>query len=210
VVEIGFIDGAAGLPAVDRLAPVELPPVEAPPTGSGVFGLLDETPIDNFVGNWFVLHTRSRNEKAVADDLERMKVQHFLPLLRKPRAYAGRVRRVVDLPLFPGYLFVCGDRDARDAAMRTNRIAHVLDVPDQEGLRNDLRQVWRVVNGDEPIELYPRIRRGARCRVRGGSLSGLEGVVVRRQGPWRVYVGVDFVGQSAELEIDPELLELLD
>jgi transcriptional antiterminator RfaH len=187
-----------------------LPPVEAPETGSGVFECLDRTPLDSFTGRWFVLHTRSRSEKAVAEDLDRMRVPHFLPLVRKPRAYAGRVRRVVDLPLFPGYVFVCGDGDSREAALRTNRVAHVLDVPDQEGLVGDLRQVWRVVHGEEPVDLYPRIRRGARCRVKSGSLAGLEGVVVRRQGPWRVYVGVDFVGQSAELEIDPESLELLD
>jgi hypothetical protein len=35
-------------------------------------------------------------------------------------------------------------------------------------------------------------------------------VVIRRRGPWRVYVGVDFLGQSAELEIDPMLLEVID
>ncbi len=44
--------------------------------------------------------------------------------------------------------------------------------------------------------LFPQLAVGVRCRVVGGSLSGLEGVVLRR-GPWRVYVGVEFVGQSA-------------
>jgi len=43
-----------------------------------------------------------------------------------------------------------------------------------------------------------------------GTLGGLEGVVIRRRGPWRVYVGVDFLGQSAELEIDAADLVILD
>ncbi len=90
------------------------------------------------------------------------------------------------------------------------RVANVLLVADQEQLRSDLRQIHRVVESEEPVDLYPKLRRGASCRVVRGSLAGLEGVVIRRKGPWRVYVGVAFLGQSAELEIDPSDLMLLD
>lgn len=89
-------------------------------------------------------------------------------------------------------------------------MAQVLEVADQARMRYDLAQIQRVVESDMPVDLYPRLRVGARCRVRAGSLMGLEGVVLRRRGPWRVYVSVQFVGQSAELEIEPDLLELLD
>jgi len=167
------------------------------------------TPLDLLAGPWFVCHTRSRNEKALAADLSRIGVPHFLPVVRHRREHFGRVRRV-DMPLFPGYVFICGDRQARDCAVRTNRIANILDVSDQEQLRSDLSRIYRVVNGDEPVDLHPRLQRGARCRVRRGTLAGLEGTVLRRPGPWRVYVGVEFLGQSAELEIDSELLELID
>ena len=43
-----------------------------------------------------------------------------------------------------------------------------------------------------------------------GSLAGLEGIVLRRRGPWRVYVAATFLGQSAELEIEADLLRILD
>jgi hypothetical protein len=83
-------------------------------------------------------------------------------------------------------------------------------VADQERLKADLRHIHRVVVSKEPVDLYPRLRRGCRCRVITGTLAGLEGVVLRRRGLWRVYVGVEFLGQSAELEIDPMLLEVID
>ncbi|UCE58724.1 MAG: UpxY family transcription antiterminator [Phycisphaerales bacterium] len=165
--------------------------------------------IDEFVGRWWVLHTKARNEKALSGTLERLEIQHFLPLVRYKRLYGGRIRRV-EIPLFPGYVFLCGSDEDRLVALKTNRIASVLEVVDQERLRDDLRQINLAVHGDEPIDLYPGLRSGSRCRVVSGSLSGLEGVVLRRRGPWRVYVGVEFVGQSAELEIDPALLELID
>ena len=80
----------------------------------------------------------------------------------------------------------------------------------QERLKADLRDIQRVVESDEPVDLYPRLREGCRCRVTRGSLVGLEGVVLRRRGMWRVFIGVHFLGQSAELEIDPVQLEILD
>ncbi len=180
--------------------------------GSGVVELSDLSrcpPVEAFVGRWWVLHTRARNEKAVATDLQRHRVQHFLPLVRRMRIYSGR-KRIVELPLFPGYVFLCGDLPERHLALQTHRVAQVLEVADQDGMRFDLAQIQRVVESEVPVDLYPRLRVGARCRVRTGSLMGLEGVVLRRRGPWRVYVGVQFVGQSAELEIEPDLLELLD
>lgn len=158
---------------------------------------------------WYVLHTRARNEKATASDLSRLGIQSFLPLIRYRRLYGGKRRRV-EIPLFPGYLFMCGDRAARETALRTNRVAQVLDVSDQEKLRFDLQQIHRLVTSEETIDFYPRLKRGARCRVTAGSLAGLEGVVIRRNGPWRVFVGVEFLGQSAELEIDPNLLAVID
>ena len=42
------------------------------------------------------------------------------------------------------------------------------------------------------------------------ALAGLEGVVLRCRGRWRVYVGVEFFGQSSELEIDPMFLDAID
>jgi transcription antitermination factor NusG len=164
---------------------------------------------DKFVGRWYVLHARPRQEKVVAGELTHLKIQHFLPLVRYRRNYDGH-RRLVHIPLFPGYVFLCGEASDRLAALRTNRLVNILDVSDQDRLRADLAQIYRVVNSDEPVDLFPRLQKGSRCRIASGALAGIEGVVIRRKGPWKIFVGVEFLGQSAELEIDPSMLELLD
>ncbi len=165
--------------------------------------------IDRLIGRWWVVYTRARNEKMVAACLTRMGVSHFLPLVRRGRPFRGRVR-YVDLPLFPGYLFLCGDTRARYAALRTNRVAEILEVVDQEQLRGDLRQICLVLERGGTVDLYPGLRAGARCRVRSGPLAGIEGVVLRRRGVCRVYISVEFIGQSAELQIDAALLDVID
>ena len=185
------------------IAADDLGPDQTAPTHAGAMA------VDAMVGRWWVLHTKPRNEKATAADLERRGVQHFLPLVVRQHRSRGRVWSS-SVPLFPSYVFCCGRDDDRLTALRTNRIAHVLEVGDQDRFRDDLRQIQRVIASREPVNLFPRLHVGARCRVIGGPLAGLEGVVLRRRGAWRIYVSIAFLGQSAELEIDADRIELID
>ena len=165
--------------------------------------------VTSFVGSWWVLHTRPRCEKAIASVLDRRSISYFLPLVLCTRTNGGRQRHV-ELPLFPGYVFLCGTWETREAALKTNRVANVLEVADQNRLRNDLKQIECVLESGQPVDLYPGLRVGSRCRIKSGVLAGLEGTVLRRRGLWRVYIAVQFIAQSAELEIDSMLLEVID
>ncbi|MBN1491093.1 MAG: UpxY family transcription antiterminator [Phycisphaerae bacterium] len=169
----------------------------------------ESNPIDRHLGEWWVVHTKARQEKALAADLERRGIGHFLPLSHSIRRHGGR-KVHVELPLFPSYLFLCGDYGARYNTLMTHRAAHVIEVVDQEKLKHELQQVYRVLVSEHPIDLYPRLRRGERCRVTRGSLRGVEGVMLRRGGACRIYLGVEALGQSAELEIDPSCVEAID
>jgi transcription antitermination factor NusG len=166
-------------------------------------------PADASCGDWWVVHTKPRQEKALAGDLTRLGVVHFLPLVSVRRKTAGRVIQRY-LPLFPSYLFFCGRENERYATLTTHRVANMIAVSDQEQLRRDLHQIHTVVCSQEPVDLYPAIQQGKRCRVIQGPLAGLEGVVLRRRDVCRVYVGVQVLGQSAEMEIDPALLEVVE
>lgn len=165
--------------------------------------------MDAACGDWWVVHTKPRQEKALAEDLTKLRISHFLPLVSTRRKTAGRtIQRY--LPLFPSYLFLSGGGDERYATLMTHRVVNVIPVHDQEQIRQDLQQIYRVVCSEAPVDLYPAIRQGRRCRVTGGPLAGLEGTVLRRRDVCRVYVGVQVLGQSAELEIDPALLEVIE
>ena len=94
------------------------------------------------VGLWYVAHTRSRNEKILAEELGRLGVVHYLPLTQRVTRSptSNRISRSV-VPVFPGYLFFNGNEDQRYLALRTNRVAKVLDVPDQRQLISELRNL---------------------------------------------------------------------
>ena len=179
---------------------------------AGHVAMVDATeacPIDAYTGRWWLVHTKSRNEKALASDLNALGIQYFLPLIQVKRKYASRVW-CTDIPLFPGYLFMCGGDDEHYATLMTHRAAAVINVVDQERLKRELRHVYLVTMSSESVDLYPGLRRGRRCRIVRGSLAGLEGIVLRRRGSCRIYVGVEALGQSVELEIDPSMVETVD
>jgi transcription antitermination factor NusG len=158
---------------------------------------------------WWVLHTLARNEKRVAEALANRGIAHYLPLVSVQHTYA-KSRATFSLPLFPGYLFLCGDEAACVTARETRRVAAVLGVQDQARLQRELAHVWRAVESRRGIELYPSIRPGKRCRVTRGPLAGLEGVAIRTGSRCRMYLSVTMLGQSAVVEVDAALLELVE
>src|SRR5580765_3916618 len=88
---------------------------------------------DQAPGRWWVLHTKPRTEKALAQRLRARGVSFFLPLYKDTWRQRGR-RHTSYLPLFPSYVFLHGDHDARHAALATNTVVQVLTVADQDKL----------------------------------------------------------------------------
>jgi len=160
-------------------------------------------------GCWWILHTRAQNEKRVATELALNRCQYYLPLVRVQHTYTRSRTAVFDKPLFPGYLFLCGDDRDREIAWGTKRVANVLTVQDQEQLRAELQHIYAVVASGQKVELFQGLQPGRRCRVTGGPLRGVEGVVLHWCGRTKLYVGVSLISQSATVEIDAALLEVV-
>jgi transcription antitermination factor NusG len=155
---------------------------------------------------WMVAHTKARCEKALAWDLLRQEVAYFLPMMERISISGGRKRHVV-LPLFPSYIFICGNDDDRYTALATNHVCQVIEVADTQRLIRELSAVERVTKCRAELDLYPSLPVGQQCRITAGPFSGLEGTVVRRDATARFVLRVDFIGLGAAMEVDADLLE---
>lgn len=158
---------------------------------------------------WWVAHTRTRQEKVVARELYRQQIPFYLPLVEMTRVYRGW-RVTSRSPLFNGYVFVYASEEERVKSLYTNRVWTVLPVPDPERLRRDLCQISRLIASKAPLTLESRLAAGSRVRVRSGSFAGMEGTVATRRGKTRLVVHVDFLQQGASVEIEDFMLERLD
>jgi len=165
--------------------------------------------ISDFTGLWWVAHTKSRNEKALAHDLVAKNIRYFLPMTWKVQRRSHRTLRSL-LPLFSGYLFFCGQETERVELLRTNRVANVIIVKDQEKLLKELIQFEQALRAGAPLTPYKYIKAGQRCRVVAGPLLGLEGIVIQIKNVARLLLQIDMLGQAASVEIDIDLIEPID
>ena len=165
--------------------------------------------IRNFAGQWWVVHTKSRNEKALAHDMIRRNISYFLPMTWKISRKSRRTIRSL-LPLFGGYLFFCGSEIDRLEVLRTDRVANLIEVKDQQKLLRELEQIEQALQAGVPVAPHKYIKEGQKCRVIAGPLMGLEGVVSRSRGAARLVLQVDMLGQAASVEIDVDMIEIAE
>ena len=82
---------------------------------------------------WFALYTTPRHEKHVSEILAERQIETFLPLYRTTRQWKKSRPVVLELPLFPTYVFVRIARQARGA---------VLGMPGVLSIVGSSREPW--------------------------------------------------------------------
>jgi len=153
-------------------------------------------------GRWWALHTLARREKDLMRRLRKAEVSFYGPLVkRRSRTPSGRHIQS-HLPLFPGYVFLCGEESDRQEALKTNCIARCLPVTDGAELMHDLRCIRQLIAADVPLTPESRLQPGTPVRVRSGSMAGLEGVVIKRHGKDWLVVNVQFLQRGASVMLE--------
>lgn len=165
--------------------------------------------VREFEGLWWVGHTRARFEKAFAWDLLRAGVSFYLPMVERHR-YSGGRKRLVLWPLFPSYVFFCGDEEARYAALATDRLCSIITVTDQARFVDEISAIERAVGARLPIWFYPHAVPGRWCRIARGAFAGFEGKVLRVKKRAWIVLQVTALGTSALVETDLDSVEPCD
>jgi transcription antitermination factor NusG len=161
---------------------------------------------------WFAVYTNARHEKRVEQHLSIRQIEHYLPLYRVQRKWSNGLRVTLDLPLFPGYIFVRIQRAQRVRVLEVPSVLAIvggtggepasLPEADIEALRSGLSM--------RRVEPHPLLKVGQRARIRSGAFAGMEGVVVRKKNSFRVVLTLDAIMQSFAVEVDGKELEPLD
>lgn len=159
----------------------------------------------NFLGRWFVLHTKSRQEKRLSEDLLARGIAHFLPLVPAARYY-GRRKAIIAEPLFPGYVFMRGAVESAYEADRTGRLANILPVADQAKLTWELENLAMALSREVPLDAYPSLKEGVKVEVKAGPLKGLQGWVEARKAWNRLILEVKMLGRAVSLDVESSLL----
>jgi transcription antitermination factor NusG len=163
--------------------------------------LFDEPPAAAQPRCWWVMHTKPRQEKALARHLTAAAVPYYLPCVPRRNRIRGRVM-TSQVPLFTGYLFLLADRAERVSALASDRVVHSLEVHDQAGLWADLTQIERLIRTGAPVTAEAQLVPGTPVEISSGPLEGLRGTIVRSASGRRFVVRVDFIHQGASVLLE--------
>jgi transcription antitermination factor NusG len=172
-------------------------------TASGVSKSADPAP-------WYALYCRARHERRVHQRLTERGVDSYLPLISRISEWHDR-KKVVQWPLFPGYIFVRPDGEqiltleghtagAVSLVRHAGRPAPISEV--------EMEVVRRVVDGltetgDLP-QSEPLVGVGEEVEVDRGPFAGAVGRVVEVRGGDRlvVQIGLRAINQGIRIELD--------
>lgn len=159
--------------------------------------------MNRFIAGWYLIYTKPRCEKKVANGLLEEKVDHYLPTMFTVNN--GKRRRMIERPLFPSYIFVYLQKQQDYFAslnvegalsyVRVGRqIARVTDdIVDQLRKVND--------NGRNVEVSSDPFKPGQMVLINNGALSGQLCEVVYYKGTKKILVRVNLLNRCVLVDI---------
>jgi transcription antitermination factor NusG len=155
---------------------------------------------------WYAIQTRARNEKVIAERLQEQGLTTFLPLTSEIRRWSDRKKKV-EVPLFSCYVFVkmvVSDQQQRMRVYRTNGVfgivsmrGEAIPIPEEQ-----IEALRTVVTRQAAWSAHPFLKVGQRVRIRGGSMDGVEGVLLSVNGDRTLVISVDAIQRSLAVRVE--------
>ena len=160
--------------------------------------------------SWYAVHTLARHEKQVAAKLQEVRICTFLPLIQELHKWSDR-RVAVETPLFGCYTFVrIGQKpEERLKVLRTSGVLGFVGserqgtpIPDEQ-----IESLRTAIGEKIPFHPHAFLNAGQRVRIRGGSLDGVQGILVRHAGDQSLVVSVELLHRSVAIRVEGYAVE---
>ena len=153
---------------------------------------------------WFAVWTRSRHEQVVCEQLDRKRVEAFLPTITRWSRWKDRKKKI-DWPLFPGYCFAKFDPEDALSILKCTGVVNIVSfegkpapIPEYE-----LESIRVLIDSELQFDPCPLIHEGMMVEVTHGPLKGVVGRLTRKDAAKaRLVLSVDLIGQAVSVEVD--------
>lgn len=162
---------------------------------------------------WYAVYTIVRHEKAVQRSIEERGIETFLPLREVVSQWIDRKKRI-QLPLFPGYLFVRVhplDSLVIFQILSTRGVVRILSANGRlQPVPNDqIDSVRRFLESKIESDPYPYFEDGKEVRVINGPLAGITGKVLSGKGDNRLVISINIIKRSVAVNVNTGDIELV-
>ncbi len=157
---------------------------------------------------WYLVHTKPRQEKCALDNLENQGYECYLPTLPVEKLCQGLVS-VVEEALFPRYLFIrlgIGNSAKSWSPIRSTRGVSRLVCFGQEPTRVSEDLISHLKTRQAGLSGTPErlFNPGERVLVTAGPFAGLEGVYQMTDGDQRVMVLIEMLSKPVRVKTTPD------
>jgi transcriptional antiterminator RfaH len=156
---------------------------------------------------WYLVHTKPRQEKCALDNLDRQGYQCYLPTIPSERLRQGLLT-VSDEPLFPRYLFIrlgLGDSAKSWAPIRSTKGVSRLVAFGNEPARVDDGLIELLRAQEATVQTMPEklFKPGERVRLIAAPFAGIEGIYQMADGERRVMVLIELLTKQVPVRVPP-------
>jgi transcriptional antiterminator RfaH len=157
--------------------------------------------------HWYLIHTKSRQEKRALQNLEQQGYQCYLPILPTEKLRQGALT-VTDDPLFPRYLFIrlAQDHSAKSwSPIRSTKGVSRLVSFGTEPVKIDGGLIDLLRDREAALQLEPErlFRQGERVRLAEGTFAGIDGIYQMTDGERRVMVLIELLSKPVFVRVSP-------
>jgi transcription antitermination factor NusG len=158
---------------------------------------------------WYAVYTTCRHEKRVAAHLHHRTIEYYLPLYRSRRRWKDGSNVTLDLPLFPGYIFVHIQSAERVPVLEVPGVLWIVGSSGNQPTPLPEFEIETLRSALDPLRVvpFPTLTAGQRVRICRGALAGLDGIVVRQKNSFRVVITLQLIMQSIAVEVSADDLE---
>ncbi len=163
---------------------------------------------------WKVIYTSSRQEKKVAAFLDKMNIEHYLPLYKSLRFWKDR-KKWVDLPLFNGYLFVKPSENERDTLLQIPGVVRYIRYNGQDAIipENQIFLIKEFVKFGYNLsnfESSEKLELGDKAEILDGPLKGQTVEVFIVGDDNYIIVTFEALNQSIKVSLPKEILKITE
>jgi transcriptional antiterminator RfaH len=158
---------------------------------------------------WFAVYTAPRHEKSVHARLMAKQIQSFLPFYTAVRRWRNGVRREIQHPLWPGYLFACVGVDERIPVLQTPGVLHIVGYRSSP-LALDDHEMHALRTGGQRGSLLPHafLCPANKVCIPHGPLQGLKGYLEKDGCDLMFVVNIHLIQKSFAIRVQASDLEL--
>ncbi|MBU2019034.1 MAG: UpxY family transcription antiterminator [Bacteroidetes bacterium] len=153
--------------------------------------------------SWYVLCTRSRFEKKLADQLEKHKIDYYLPTRIERKKWSDRWKNV-ETVLFPGYLFVQMNESNRYQILNSAGAVRFLYFAGKYATlsRLDVKMINHALDDSQELEVVDsELYEGQEVKITSGPFKGFDAKLVHHNGKGKLLLEVKAIAQGVLIEI---------